>query len=155
MEIEWTVGKLDSLMSRTKLICFYPQLFVFKFFGKHKKCDQYLRGKIFFWTKISNTQQTYFWTVEALSWKNIFNLGLLTLLSGYLCPPSCCPRFESQAHHLFFFSFYIVQIVHLSFELECERNEYKQKDTGIGPFLKKSIYNFKLLACLIASQISK
>ena len=35
------------------------------------------------------------------------------------------------------FSIYIVQIVYLSFELECEKNENKQKEAGIGPFLKK------------------
>ena len=38
-------------------------------------------------------------------------------------------RFESQAHHLRFF-----QIVYLSFELECEKNESKQKEAWIGPF---------------------
>ena len=36
------------------------------------------------------------------------------------------------------FSIYIVQIVYLSFELECEKNENKQKEAGIGLFLKKS-----------------
>ena len=30
--------------------------------------------------------------------------------------------------------FSIVQIVYLSFELECEKNENKQKEAGIGPF---------------------
>ena len=42
--------------------------------------------------------------------------------------PSCRPGFESQAHHLCFFNLY------LSFELECEKNENKQKEAGIGPF---------------------
>ena len=37
------------------------------------------------------------------------------------------------------FSIYIVQIVYLSFELECEKNENKQKEAGIGPFLKKIV----------------
>ena len=36
--------------------------------------------------------------------------------------PSSRPGFESQAHHLCFF-----QIIYLSFELECEKNENKQK----------------------------
>ena len=54
--------------------------------------------------------------------------------------PSCRPGFESQAHHLCFFSIYIVQIVYLSFELECEKNENKRKEAGIGPFfLKKTM----------------
>ena len=35
------------------------------------------------------------------------------------------------------FSTYIAQIVCLSFELECEKNENKQKEAGNGPFLKK------------------
>ena len=51
--------------------------------------------------------------------------------------PSCRPGYESQAHHLRFFSIYIVQIVNLSFELECEKNENKQKEAGIGPFFLK------------------
>ena len=47
--------------------------------------------------------------------------------------PSCRPGFKSQAHHLCLFSINIVQIVYLSFELECEK---KQKETGICPFKK-------------------
>ena len=43
------------------------------------------------------------------------------------------------------FSIYIVQIVYFSFELECESNENKQKEAGIGPFLKNS-YHFPLPA---------
>ena len=31
---------------------------------------------------------------------------------------------------------YIVQIVYLPFELECDKNENKQKEAGIGPFFK-------------------
>ena len=38
---------------------------------------------------------------------------------------SCGPRFESQAQHLH--SIYIVQIIYLSFEMECEKNENEQK----------------------------
>ena len=34
------------------------------------------------------------------------------------------------------FSIYFVQIVYLSYELACEKNENKQKEAGIGPFLK-------------------
>ena len=34
-------------------------------------------------------------------------------------------------------SIYIVQIVYLSFELEREKKENKQKEAGIGSFLKK------------------
>ena len=50
--------------------------------------------------------------------------------------PSWRPGFESQAHHLRFFQFKIVQIVYLSFELEYEKNENKQKEARIGPFFK-------------------
>ena len=53
--------------------------------------------------------------------------------------PSCCPGFESQAHHLCFFSIYKVQIVYLSLESECEKNENKQKEANNCPFLKKKI----------------
>ena len=41
------------------------------------------------------------------------------------------------------FSIYIVQIVYLPFELECEKNENKQKEGGIGPFLKKEVFEFQ------------
>ena len=41
------------------------------------------------------------------------------------------------------FSIYIVQIVYLSFELECEKNENKQKEAGIGPFLKKNVLSIE------------
>ena len=44
--------------------------------------------------------------------------------------PSCGPEFESQAHHLCFFKFALLK-------LQCEKNEYKQKEARIGPFLKK------------------
>ena len=37
-------------------------------------------------------------------------------------PPGLSPK-----HTIYAFSIYIVQIVHLSFELECEKNENKQK----------------------------
>ena len=41
---------------------------------------------------------------------------------------SCGPGFESQAHHLCFFQFVL--------KLYWEKNENKQKEAGIGPFLK-------------------
>ena len=56
--------------------------------------------------------------------------------SGFVC--TC--GFESQAHHLRF-SIYIVQIVYLSFELECEKNKNEQKEVGIGPFVFKKEIN--------------
>ena len=37
------------------------------------------------------------------------------------------------------FSIYIVQIVYLSFELECEKNKNKQKEAGIVPFKKRKL----------------
>ena len=36
-------------------------------------------------------------------------------------------------------SIYIVQIVYLSFELEREKKENKQKEAGIGSFFKKKV----------------
>ena len=44
--------------------------------------------------------------------------------------PSCGPRFESQALHLRFFQL---------LKLYRENNENKQKEAGIGPFLKKQL----------------
>ena len=48
-----------------------------------------------------------------------------------LCLPSCGPGFESQAHHLRFFSICIIEIV-------MKSNENKQKEAMIGPFKKIS-----------------
>ena len=48
------------------------------------------------------------------------------------------PRVRVPSTPSTLFSIYIVQIVYLSFELECEKNENKQKEAGIGPFLKKN-----------------
>ena len=44
--------------------------------------------------------------------------------------PSCSPGFESQAHHLRIFQFVLLKMYR-------ENNENKQKEAGIGPFLKK------------------
>ena len=59
------------------------------------------------------------------------------------------------------FSIYIVQIVHLSFELDCENDETKQKEAGIGLFKKQiidrepnmSFYNGSLKGCHQCDQI--
>ena len=48
--------------------------------------------------------------------------------------PSCGPGFESQAHDLCFFQFVLLKLL-----LELEKNENKQKEAGIGPYLKKII----------------
>ena len=50
----------------------------------------------------------------------------------HLCLPSCGPGFESQAQHLCFFQFVLLKLL-----LELEKNENKQKEVGIGPYLKK------------------
>ena len=49
------------------------------------------------------------------------------------------PRVQVQSTPSTLFSIYIVQIVYLSFELECEKNKNKQKEAGIGPFFKKQL----------------
>ena len=46
-----------------------------------------------------------------------------------VCPPLCGPGFGSQAQLLRFFQFI--------FQLRCEKDKIKQKDTGIGPFFLK------------------
>ena len=45
------------------------------------------------------------------------------------------PRVQVPSTPSTLFSIYIVQIVSFLFELECEMNENKQKEAGIGPFL--------------------
>ena len=42
--------------------------------------------------------------------------------------PSCRPGFESQAHHLRFYQFILICVMW--------KNENKQKDARIGPFLE-------------------
>ena len=56
-------------------------------------------------------------------------------------PSIMLPRVRVPSTPSTLFSIYIVQIVYLSFELECEKNEKnKQKEAGIGPFFKKNKY---------------
>ena len=57
--------------------------------------------------------------------------------------PSSRPGFESQAHHLCFF-----QIIYLSFELECEKNENKQKRGRDWPIFKKNTSSMTLVKCM-------
>ena len=59
--------------------------------------------------------------------------------------PSCRHRFESQSHHLHFFSIYIVQTVYLSIEFECEKNENNKKSPGLAHFFKKKLTNQNML----------
>ena len=47
------------------------------------------------------------------------------------------PRVRVTSAPSTLFSIYIVQIVYLSFGLEWEKNENKQKKAGIGPFKKQ------------------
>ena len=53
-------------------------------------------------------------------------------------PSILLPRVRVPSTPSTLFSIYIVQIVNLSFELECEKNKNIQKEAGIGPFLKKN-----------------
>ena len=43
------------------------------------------------------------------------------------------PRVRIPSTPSTLFSIYIVEIEYLTFELECEKNENKQKGAGIGP----------------------
>ena len=61
--------------------------------------------------------------------------------------PSCGPGFEYQAHHLCFFQFVLLKLYR-------ENNENKQKEAGIGPFLKKtSIYIKKVVVAKLADRL--
>ena len=59
------------------------------------------------------------------------DVKLVVAMAPWFCLrlPSCGPGFESQAHHLCFFQFVLLK-------LHRENNEIKQKEAGIGPFLK-------------------
>ena len=52
--------------------------------------------------------------------------------------PSCGPGFKSQAHQLRFL-IYIVQIIYLSLEWDCEKNKNKEKVAGIGQFFSEKL----------------
>ena len=56
--------------------------------------------------------------------------------------PGLSPKHAIYA--IYAFSIYIVQVVYLSFELECEMNKNKQKEARISPFfkLRKNQYIF-------------
>ena len=60
--------------------------------------------------------------------------------------PSCGPGFESQAHHLRFFQFVLMKLYR-------DNNENKQKEIGIGPFLKKNFYAKKFFPFLFQFSI--
>ena len=52
-------------------------------------------------------------------------------------PSILLPRVRVPSTPSTLFSIYSVQIVNLSFELESEKYEIKQKEAGLGPFFKK------------------
>ena len=64
----------------------------------------------------------------------IMQLGVPPQLSGFVCAYHPAAPGLSPKHTIYTFSIYKVQIVYLSFELECERNKNKQKEAGIGLF---------------------
>ena len=49
-------------------------------------------------------------------------------------PSILSPQAQVPSTPSMLFSIYIVQILYLSVELECEKNENKQKEAAIGPF---------------------
>ena len=71
-------------------------------------------------------------------------------LSGFVCTFHPAAPGLSPKHTIYAFSIDIVQIVNLLLELECEVNENKQKEAGIGPifFEKKTcnIFNYSLFS---------
>ena len=80
--------------------------------------------------------QRYKWRTNSTEKKVISGChhSSVDLSSPSILPPQV--RVPSTPSTLF--SIYIVQIVYLSFELECEKYENKQKEAGIGPFFKKN-----------------
>ena len=49
------------------------------------------------------------------------------------------------------FSIYKVEIIYLSFELECEKNENKQKEFGIGLVLKPDYFEGNFIHAIMGS----
>ena len=66
---------------------------------------------------------------------------------------SCGPWFKSQAHHLHFLQIKMLKLkLYLMFTRE--KDKIKQKEAGIGPYLKKETFQLqqKNVHCVIASQ---
>ena len=53
--------------------------------------------------------------------------------------PSCCPGFESQAHHLCFFQFILFKLYFCHLNLNVKTTKINKKEVGIGPFLRKDL----------------
>ena len=81
--------------------------------------------------------QRYKWRTNSTEKKVISGChhSSVDLSSPSILPPQV--RVPSTPSTLF--SIYIVQIVYLSFELECEKNKNKQKEAGIVPFKKRKL----------------
>ena len=56
-------------------------------------------------------------------------------------PSIMLPRVQVPSTPSLLLSVCIVQIVYLSFELECDKNQSKQKEAGIAHFKKLRIHN--------------
>ena len=63
----------------------------------------------------------------------------------YICHPSCCPGFESYAHHLCFYHFFVKFVLYLF--LHCEKNESvnKKRPDLVQFFFKKIAAHISLL----------
>ena len=79
---------------------------------------------------------------ERESWKHYWTKNLIKMGCRYSsvdssAPSTLPPRVRVPSTPSTLFSIYIVRIVYLSFKLECEKDENKQKEAGNGPFFKK------------------
>ena len=83
-------------------------------------------------------------------WSNLKDIVLVGCRHSSLdlsAPSILPPRVWVPTTPSTLFSIYIVQIVYLSIELECEKNKDKQKEAGIGPFFEKKTILFFLYMC--------
>ena len=68
---------------------------------------------------------------EQFRWKIRNMLGCRHSSVDSSAPSILLPRVQVPSTPSMLFSIYIIQIVYLSFELECKKNENKQKEAGI------------------------
>ena len=91
-----------------------------------RNCLIYYIKLVPFNTSLEVFKQFYYWQKQPIYVHQYHS----SVVSSRL--PSCGPGFKSQAHHLCFFQFVLLK-------LWWEKDKNKQKEAGIGPFLKIKI----------------
>ena len=111
----------------------------------HRDPSQIKHDRMMVYTSQGGSQVSWLLTI---AYFHIFQCNLIVgvplQLSGFVCAFHPATPGSSPKHTIYAFSIYIVQIVYLSLELECEKNENKTKRGRDWPiFYKKNVLNFR------------